>query len=113
MMMMMMIPLGGMVIGLKSIDNDVYRSLHIPLISSTRQDILGNIVKEVLNGVTRIVGWGLTTLVRSRKKGEGISKKNGKLQTNLCQYKHKTSKALAVKRSVTQVLYGNVFDSGR
>jgi len=28
-----------------------------------RQDILGNIVKEVLNGVTRIVGWGLTTLV--------------------------------------------------
>ena len=75
MMMMMMTTLGGMVIGLKSIDNGVYRSLHIPLISSTRQDILGNIVKEVLNGVTRIVGWGLTTLVRSRKKGEGISKK--------------------------------------
>ena len=29
-----------------------------------RQSLLSNIVKEVLNGLTRIVGWGLTTLVR-------------------------------------------------
>ena len=33
----------------------------------TRQGVLNNIVKEVLNAVTRIVGWGLTTLVRGGK----------------------------------------------
>ena len=59
---------------------------------------MNNIVKEMLNAVTRIVGWGLTTLVIV-------------LETELVRFDE--TEVCEDIISIFQVLYGNVFDSGR
>ena len=59
---------------------------------------MNNIVKEILNGLTRIVGWGLTTLVIV-------------LKTELVRFDE--TEVCEDIISIFQVLYGNVFDSGR
>ena len=59
---------------------------------------MNNIVKEILNGLTRIVGWGLTTLVIAMEP-EFVTFD----ETEVCED----------IISIFQVLYGNVFDSGR
>ena len=60
--------------------------------------MLNNIVKEVLNGLTRIVGWGLTTLVIA-------------METEFVEFDE--TEVCEDIISIFQVLYGNVFDSGR
>ena len=59
---------------------------------------MNNIVKEVLNGLTRIVGWGLTTLVIA-------------METEFVEFDE--TEVCEDIISIFQVLYGNVFDSGR
>merc|ERR1712147_618770 len=54
-----------------------------------RQSILGNIVSETFKGITRIVGWGLMSLVlypnvfeyRRRRKREAPSKRRARVAT--------------------------------
>ena len=58
---------------------------------------MNNIVKEMLNAVTRIVGWGLTTLVIV-------------LETELVRF---DETEVCEDIISNQVLYGNVLDSGR
>ena len=67
-------------------------------VSYFRQSVLNNIVKEMLNAVTRIVGWGLTTLVIV-------------LESELVRFDE--TEVCEDIISIFQVLYGNVFDSGR